>query len=114
MSHENLEPAKQQLDTPSMQALYNKGFKVLGDFWTLHIIHVLAGGALGFNELLRSNPGISPSVLTNRMKRLEADGLVKRSVQTTGRPSTSYSLTDKGRGMMPILHEMYVFSEKFL
>lgn len=107
---------KHQLETPTMHAIYNQGFKILGDFWTLHIIYVLqcSGGELRFNELQRQNAGISPSLLSNRLKKLEQLGLIKREVNTQGRPTTSYGLTEKGQDMMPILRAMFKFSQKYL
>ena len=108
--------SKQTLDASTMHTIYNHGFKILGDFWTLHIIYVLhcAGGELRFNELQRQNVGISPSLLSGRLKKLEQLGLVRRQVTIAGRLAASYQLTEKGQGMMPILHAMFEFSQKYL
>ena len=48
-----------------------KASEILGDRWTLLIVRELLGGAIGFNELQRGLPGISRSVLTDRMRALE-------------------------------------------
>src|SRR5262245_32869390 len=48
-----------------------KASEILGDRWTLLIVREMLGGASGFNELQRGLPGISRSVLTDRMRALE-------------------------------------------
>lgn len=65
--------------------------------WTTHILWLLRmNGILRFNELRRLIPDISPKVLAERLKRLEADGLVARDYQPTIPPTVSYSLTARG------------------
>ena len=55
-----------------------KASEILGDRWTLLIVREMLGGASGFNELLRGLPGISRSVLTDRMRSLERAEIVER------------------------------------
>lgn len=65
--------------------------------WTTHILWLLrTHGILRFGELRRLLPNISPKMLTDRLKRLEADGLVARDYQPTIPPTVSYSLTKRG------------------
>ena len=65
--------------------------------WTTHILWLLrTHGILRFGELRRLLPDISPKMLTDRLKRLEADGLVLRDYQPTIPPTVSYSLTKRG------------------
>lgn len=65
--------------------------------WTTHILWLLrTHGILRFGELRRLLPDISPKMLTDRLKRLEADGLVTRDYQPTIPPTVSYSLTRRG------------------
>ena len=65
--------------------------------WTTHILWLLrTHGILRFGELKRLLPDISPKMLTDRLKRLEADGLVARDYQPTIPPTVSYSLTKRG------------------
>ena len=53
-----------------------KASEILGDRWTLLIVREMLGGATGFNELQRGLPGISRSVLTDRMRSLERAEIV--------------------------------------
>ena len=65
--------------------------------WTTHILWLLrTHGILRFGELKKLLPDISPKMLTDRLKRLEADGLVVRDYQPTIPPAVSYSLTARG------------------
>jgi DNA-binding HxlR family transcriptional regulator len=65
--------------------------------WTTYILWLLrTHGILRYGELKRLIPDISPKVLSERLKRLEADGLVARDYQPTIPPTVSYSLTARG------------------
>ena len=65
--------------------------------WTTHILWLLrTHGILRFGELKKLLPDISPKMLTDRLKRQEADGLVLRDYQPTIPPTVSYSLTKRG------------------
>ncbi|MDE2362781.1 MAG: helix-turn-helix transcriptional regulator [Hyphomicrobiales bacterium] len=65
--------------------------------WTTYILWLLrTHGILRYGELKRLIPDISPKVLADRLKRLEADGLVARDYQPTIPPTVSYSLTARG------------------
>jgi DNA-binding HxlR family transcriptional regulator len=77
-----------------------KASEVLGDRWTLLIVRELLGGASGFNELQRGLPGISRSVLTDRMRALERAEVVERRTGPKGR-TLEYRLTSAGRDLEP-------------
>ena len=80
-----------------------KASEVLGDRWTLLIVRELLGGASGFNELQRGLPGISRSVLTERMRALERAEVIKRRTGPKGR-TLEYRLTPAGRDLQPVVH----------
>ena len=79
-----------------------KATEVLGDRWTLLIVRELLGGASGFNELQRGLPGISRSVLTDRMRALERADVIERRTGPKGR-TLSYRLTSAGRDLQPVV-----------
>ena len=62
-----------------------KATEILGDRWTLLIVREMLGGASGFNELQRGLPGISRSVLTDRMRALERAEVIERRTGPKGR-----------------------------
>lgn len=88
--------------------------KLLGDFWTLEIIQSLNEKEKRFLELARDLSQASPTTLTNRLKKLEKQKIVDRQEETLDKLSVVYSLTAKGRGIIPILREIKSFADKFL
>src|ERR671930_111185 len=79
-----------------------KASEVLGDRWTLLIVREMLGGASGFNELQRGLPGISRSVLTDRMRALERAEVIERRTGPKGR-TLEYRLTPAGRDLEPVV-----------
>jgi DNA-binding HxlR family transcriptional regulator len=79
-----------------------KATEVLGDRWTLLIVREMLGGASGFNELQRGLPGISRSVLTDRMRTLERAEVIERRTGPKGR-TLGYRLTPAGRDLEPVV-----------
>lgn len=87
---------------------------MLGDEHILCIIGNLKDGGLRFNELQRSLNGINPTTLTARLTKLEQDGVVSKKKETLDKLSVVYELTEKGRGIIPIVDEFAIFADKFL
>jgi len=79
-----------------------KSTEILGDRWTLLIVREMLGGASGFNELHRGLPGISRSVLTDRMRALERAEVIERRTGPKGR-TLEYRLTPAGRDLEPVV-----------
>jgi DNA-binding HxlR family transcriptional regulator len=79
-----------------------KATEILGDRWTLLIVREMLGGARGFNELQRGLPGISRSVLTDRMRALERAEVIERRTGPKGR-TLEYRLTSAGRDLQPVV-----------
>jgi DNA-binding HxlR family transcriptional regulator len=71
--------------------------------WTILVVRDLLGGTKRFGELRRSLDGISPKTLTDRLRGLEAHGLVERRIFAEVPPRVEYSLTDAGRTLEPVL-----------
>ena len=90
------------------------GFKVFGDVWTLAIVRVLAEATQRFNDLQRSLGNVSPTTLTDRLKKLEQLGLIAQRKHTIDKLSVIYTLTEKGKRMLPVLEAIENFSRKFL
>jgi DNA-binding HxlR family transcriptional regulator len=99
---------------PHTSVELTNGLKLLGDVWTLCIISNLATDELRFNEIQRAIQGINPATLSARLKKLEKEKIVERKEETVNKLSVTYALTDKGRGILPILKEIQIFAEKFL
>lgn len=78
-----------------------------GNKWALLVILVISENApIRYNELGRKIPDISSRVLSNTLRTLEADGLVKRTYYQEVPPRVEYSLTDTGNSLVPIILEL--------
>ena len=78
--------------------------------WVTHILWVLGTcGPTRFGQLRRLVDGISPKVLTGRLRQLEASGIVDRHYEPTVPPQVTYSLTPRGHELdqaLRVLHEL--------
>ena len=85
-------------------------FVLVGKKWTVSILRELFFGAVKFGRIKTGVGNINPKVLSNRLKELEDSGMVKRGV-TPGRPvQIDYSLTEKGRNILPLLFSAAKYS----
>ncbi len=71
--------------------------------WQLSIIYAALDGALRFNEFFEAIRGISPRMLSERLRDLEAAGLLERKVIPSSPPTVEYRLTPRGRELGPII-----------
>jgi DNA-binding HxlR family transcriptional regulator len=79
--------------------------------WQLSIIYAALTGACRFSEFAESIQGISPRMLSERLRELEAAGLVERTVKPTSPPSVEYRLTPRGRMLGPIIDAMLAYAD---
>jgi DNA-binding HxlR family transcriptional regulator len=79
---------------------------VVGDKWSMVILRDLLTGKRKFGEFLRSPERITTNVLTDRLTRMEANGLIERRAYSERPPRFEYLLTDKGAGLLPALQEI--------
>ncbi|MFG2826497.1 winged helix-turn-helix transcriptional regulator [Streptomyces sp. NPDC048434] len=83
--------------------------------WTTPIVWVLEHhGRLRFNELQRLVPSITPKVLTERLRRLERDGLVIRTYHAEIPPRVEYEISDLGRTLVPVFQTLHTWSASHL
>lgn len=86
------------LDCPVRRSL-----DVVGSKWTLLIIRDLLAQPRRFGELLITLGGVSPKVLTERLRSLEKDGILTRTVYPEMPLRVEYALTDRGQALHPII-----------
>lgn len=91
-----------------------RAVELLGERWTLLIGRELLIGPQRFSDLLRRLPGISSSVLADRLASLEERGLVARRELPPPAPAMLYELTESGRGLGPVLYELARFGLRFM
>jgi DNA-binding HxlR family transcriptional regulator len=80
---------------------------VVGGRWRTVLLSHLKEGVHRYGELRRRMPGISEKMLTQRLRELEADGLVARRDLGTAARHVEYDLTDEGRSLAPVLQALY-------
>lgn len=86
---------------------------IIGNKWKIIILRDLLTGTKRYNELTRSVVGISAKVLTENLRDLERDGIVKRKVYPVVPPKVEYSLTEKGKDLKDVLESMRSFGLKY-
>ncbi len=78
-----------------------------GNKWSLIVLLIINdAGTVRFNELCRMIPDISTRVLSGTLRTLEADGLIDRKVYAQVPPKVEYWLTDTGKSLVPIIHQL--------
>jgi DNA-binding HxlR family transcriptional regulator len=81
----------------------NLSLEVFGDRWTLLVLRdMVFGGKRHFRELMRSEEGIASNILSDRLKRLVAEGMLTKSPDPTHRQKVVYSLTEKSIALVPV------------
>lgn len=86
--------------------------KLVGGAWTPNIIWYLRDDPRRFSELKDDIKGVSSKVLTERLRRLEKDGLILREVVPSSPPTVEYSLTSLGRELRPAIEAIVKVGEK--
>ncbi len=86
--------------------------EILADRWTPLIVREMMAGASRFTELARGLPGISRSLLAERLRHLERAGVVERREEDGGR-SVGYRLTLAGQGLRPLVSELGEWGARF-
>jgi len=88
--------------------------EIVGSKWTVLIVHDLSEGPRRFTELEHACERISPRTLAERLRWLEAEGIVVRRSYAESPPRVEYELTDKGAALLPIIREMREFGHSYL
>ena len=87
-------------------SLYHHAVELVGKRWTGAILSVLMEGPLRFSEVKALVPDLSDRLLSERLKELEAEGIVERRVSEELPARVDYALTEKGRALEPALAEL--------
>ena len=80
--------------------------EVIGGRWKVPILWHLLKGTLRFSELRRALPGVTQKMLTQQLRELERQGVVRRTVYPQVPPKVEYSLTDRGASLKPVVDAM--------
>jgi DNA-binding HxlR family transcriptional regulator len=93
---------------------YHHAVELIGRRWTGAIVRLLTERPQRFTEILAQVPGLSDRLLTERLKELEAEGLVHRLVIVGPPVRVEYSLSEKGHELEPVVKSIATWAEKWL
>ncbi|MDY3091013.1 MAG: helix-turn-helix domain-containing protein [Porphyromonas sp.] len=103
---------KQIIDPIAPQCPVRNVLSRIGDRWSLLTLLALqdTDKPLRFTELCKAIPGVSQKMLASTLGELEADDLVKRTAYPEIPPRVEYSLTERGKSLMPLLNKLVEWS----
>jgi DNA-binding HxlR family transcriptional regulator len=90
---------------------YQRAMALLGKRWTWLVLRVLLDGPCRFGDFLDRIRGISDPILSERLKELEAQGLVQRRVLPETPVRVEYALTPKGQGLREVLLLLHTWAD---
>jgi|SRR5438093_10400694 len=92
---------------------YHHAVELIGRRWTGAILRALMSDVTRFNELAAAIPGLSDRMLAERLRELEAEGLVVREVIPASPVRVEYSLTEKGRALEAVVWAVADWAERW-
>ena len=95
-------------------ALYHRAVELVGKRWTGAILSVLMDGPLRFSEIGQLVPDLSDRLLSERLKELEAEGIVERRVLPHTPVRIEYWLTPKGEALGSVVEAASAWAEEWL
>lgn len=99
---------------PAVEALVQDIIGKVADRWTMLILEALEEhGTLRFTQIGRIVSGISQKMLTQTVRRMEEDGLVKRTVHPVIPPHVDYTLTPIGHSLSEAFCGVWIWAEKY-
>lgn len=87
--------------------------QIIGNKWTALILRDLMNGPSRFCELEKSVGNINPRTLSQRLDDLEESGIINRESFAEVPPRCEYSLTQKGKDLLPVLKQMAAWGNKY-
>ena len=103
-----METSKKRSDCPLSGSL-----DVFGDKWSLLIVRdLMFGNKCTYNDFLKSDEGIATNILASRLKGLEENGIIEKSAHPDSKAKFLYRLTPKGIDLLPVIMEIYIWSDK--
>ncbi|TFG73248.1 MAG: transcriptional regulator [Solirubrobacterales bacterium] len=98
---------------PTVCPHFHAAVELIGRRWAGAILITLLDGSVYFRELGAAVPGMSDRLLSQRLRELEAEGLVQRCVHDGPPARVSYSLTAAGRGLEPAIRELHAWARRW-
>lgn len=93
--------------------LYQAAVELIGRRWTGAIIRAMLFGSMRFTDIMSRVPGLSDRLLSERLRELESNGIVRRTVYPETPVRVEYSLTEKGRELESIVAALSEWAERW-
>ena len=93
---------------------YHRAVELIGSRWTGAVLRALLSGIQRFTDLTETIPGLSDRMLSQRLKELEAEGIVVRTVIPQTPVRVEYSLTEKGRALGGVIEAVSGWADQWL
>lgn len=93
---------------------FEAAMAILGKRWTGLIVEVLLNGAVRFSEIAQAIPSVSDRMLAERLRELEAEGIVIRKVFPEIPVRIVYELSEKGRDLAPVLDAVHRWADRWM
>ena len=103
---------KKAVDPCFKPCAIERGMRIIGSKWTGSILWHLKDGPVRFNDLARQLSGASKKVITDRLKEMENNQLIARTVISTRPIAVTYEITDFGRTALEFLEKLKEWVEK--
>jgi DNA-binding HxlR family transcriptional regulator len=92
---------------------FHAAIELIGKRWTGAILSALTEGPMRFGELAKAVPRMSDRLLSQRLRELEDEGVVERTVEGGAPPRVSYELTEKGADLKPAIGELQAWAQRW-
>ena len=93
---------------------YHRAMQILGRRWTSEIVRALLAGRERFSQVRTAVPGLSDRVLSERLKELEVEGIVERTVRAETPVRIEYHLTKKGLALADVVDALSAWAERWV
>ena len=110
----NDEPLPESSHLSAFCPTYHRAVELIGRRWTGAIVRAMLSGAVRFSDILAAVPGLSDRLLSERLKELEAEGIVIRTVVPSTPVRIDYALTDKGQALDAVILAISDWAETWL
>ncbi len=93
---------------------YHHAIELIGRRWTGAILRAMLAGEARFSDIAAAVPGLSDRLLSGRLKELEAEGIVRRTVVASTPVRVDYALTEKGQALSEVIVAVSTWAEQWL
>jgi DNA-binding HxlR family transcriptional regulator len=104
-------------DQPTIEPFcprFHHAVELIGRRWSGAILRAMLAGETRFSEIAATVPGLSDRLLSERLKELEAEGVIERTVHPETPVRIEYHLTEKGQSLAPVIESIATWAETWL